>query len=449
MNAPSSTDGLTPAPAPSELTLEDALALARHLHREGQIDDARMLYERILSAAPRCAEAWHFLGLIKFRLQQPEAGIADVERALELDPDYGDAHANLGNMLIARNRIGPAESHLRRALALDSGAVPPRIALAMLCTARDRTQEAEALMREAIAIDPESAGAHCGLANALLRQGRVPEALDHYLRAIAIYPELTQARTTVGYALCRLGRVDEAAAHFRKMLEEDPENEEIQHRLAACGVGEVPERASDGCVRRSFDSYSASFDASLASLQYRAPELIQAALLRALGPEPRNLDVLDAGCGTGLLGALIKPYCRRLVGVDLSPGMLAKAAPRALYDQLEEAELTAWLGATALRFDVVASADTLCYFGALEAPLAAAYRALHPGGWLFFSVEQAPAGTPRYLLQHHGRYAHDESYVASAIRAAGFTEPRIVRDWLRTECGERVHGLVLAAHRPA
>ena len=40
----------------------------------------------------------------------------------------------------------------------------------------------------------------------------------------------------------------------------------------------------------------------------------------------RSLDVLDAGCGTGLCGPLVAPYARRLVGVDLSEAMLARPA---------------------------------------------------------------------------------------------------------------------------
>ena len=57
----------------------------------------------------------------------------------------------------------------------------------------------------------------------------------------------------------------------------------------------------------------------------------------------RSLDVLDAGCGTGLCGPLIAPYARRLVGVDLSERMLDQARARNVYDELVRRELTAYL----------------------------------------------------------------------------------------------------------
>ena len=86
-----------------------------------------------------------------------------------------------------------------------------------------------------------------------------------------------------------------------------------------------------------------SFESKLERLSYRAPALV-AAMLEDSGLEPsKRLDVLDAGCGTGLCGPLVAPYARRLVGVDLSEGMLAHAKEKNVYDALMKAELTDYL----------------------------------------------------------------------------------------------------------
>ena len=113
--------------------------------------------------------------------------------------------------------------------------------------------------------------------------------------------------------------------------------------LAACSGRDVPARASDAFVEKTFDSFAASFDAKLASLGYRAPALVAEMLAHAGLDASRSLDVLDAGCGTGLCGPLVAPYARRLVGVDLSEAMLARARARDVYDELVKGELTAYL----------------------------------------------------------------------------------------------------------
>ena len=84
--------------------------------------------------------------------------------------------------------------------------------------------------------------------------------------------------------------------------------------------------------------------------------------------------MLDAGCGTGLCGPLVAPYARRLTGVDLSAGMLAQAHEKQVYDELLQGELTEYLRGQPEAFDVIVSADTLVYFGALDEVVAAAAR---------------------------------------------------------------------------
>jgi predicted TPR repeat methyltransferase len=164
--------------------------------------------------------------------------------------------------------------------------------------------------------------------------------------------------------------------------------------LAACTGQGVPERASDGFVQTTFDSFAASFESKLAKLSYRAPALI-AAMLEDCGLEPAHrLDVLDAGCGTGLCGALVAPFARTLTGVDLSEGMLKQAAEKNIYQTVTRAELTAYLRDHHEAFDLIVSADTLVYFGDLTGVVAAATQALRPEGLFVFTLEHATARRP-------------------------------------------------------
>src|SRR5262249_49582955 len=155
-----------------------------------------------------------------------------------------------------------------------------------------------------------------------------------------------------------------------------------------------------------------SFESKLAKLSYRAPALV-AAMLEDTGIAPTGtLNVLDAGCGTGLCGPLVKPFAARLTGVDLSAGMLKQAVEKRVYDDIFEGELTAFLRAHGDTFDVIVSADTLVYFGGLEMVLDAAARALRPNGLLIFTVEHAADdGGADYHLETHGRYTHTQPYV--------------------------------------
>jgi predicted TPR repeat methyltransferase len=161
------------------------------------------------------------------------------------------------------------------------------------------------------------------------------------------------------------------------------------------------------------------------------------------------LDIVDAGCGTGLLAQYLRPYARQLVGVDLSPRMLEKARARG-YDRLVEAELASFLRSEPDAFDLVASSDTLVYFGDLSVVLAAARTALRPGGKLIFTLEHAIGAEdlpPGYRIHPHGRYSHTEPYVRGRVAEAGFEVIAIEQAHLRREGGRYVDGLVVAASR--
>jgi predicted TPR repeat methyltransferase len=148
---------------------------------------------------------------------------------------------------------------------------------------------------------------------------------------------------------------------------------------------------------------------------------------------------------------LLRSRASALVGVDLSPGMLEKARARRIYDELVAAELCEFMRSRLASFDVVLSADTLVYFGALEEVLAAARGCLRPGGLLTFTVERSDAtdDVARFRMGPHGRYLHAEAYVASALDAADFRHREITPAVLRVELGADVQGMVVVARRSA
>src|SRR5207244_1504398 len=128
-----------------------------------------------------------------------------------------------------------------------------------------------------------------------------------------------------------------------------------RHMLAACSGERVPARASDQFVQDTFDAFAEDFDEVLTQLAYQAPRLCaEAVAAELLGRKAAAL--LDAGCGTGLCGPLLRPLAERLCGVDLSPAMLSRAHERKVYDALEQAELTGWLHQHPETFDVIVAA---------------------------------------------------------------------------------------------
>ncbi len=440
-----------PPGAPSSVTVDVAKAMevALWLHQANRLAEAEAIYLAVLKIHPCHVDALHYLGVVRHQTGGPGA-IELIRASLQFAPENASAWSNLGNLLRATgDRDGALEAY-RKAAALDPGNAPALNNIGVLLKEMGRLEEAREAYEKAIAINPELAEAHRNLGHVFKRLGRINEAVASYAKAAALRPD-NASQWNLSSSLHLAGQTDRAVAVVREWLTYDPRNPRALHLLAALSGENIPARASDEFIKDVFDSFAETFDEKLRSLEYKAPELVARAVERDLGPPRSALRVLDAGCGTGLCGPLLKPYAARLSGVDLSAAMAARARSRGIYDDLVVAELTSHLAAQSEAFDLIVSADTLCYFGDLGEVFSAASQALAGGGRFIFTLEDAAdnAAPNGVRLNPHGRYSHTQAHVRQGLASVGLLVADVASVVLRFEAGEAVAGLLVTARKPA
>lgn len=449
-----------PNPQVSESALQRAMAArlaarvaeANILHRDGALEDAEAIYCDVLATQPNHADALHFLGVVRAKQSRLDEAVELIKQSLMQVPGYTDAWNNLGNLHKMREELSQARACYAKVLAKQPLHRDARNNLAVVELAVGEVDAARELYVGLLSEgNPPDFMLH-GFAMLLVEHPRNRADLE---KAALCFAELVKrdpanrpARRNLGMLLYLLDRREEAAQVYRDWLAIDPADPIAAHMLAACGGSDVPQRAADDYVRNTFDAFAASFDQVLVDrLGYVAPQRLHAALTQHLGDPARRLVILDAGCGTGLCAPLFREHASLLVGVDLSGGMVERAAARG-YDQLEVAELGAFLERQFEAWDVVLSADTLVYFGELCAVLASAGRALRPGGLLGFTLEALDDGADVVRLSLSGRYQHSRRHVEAAVAAAGCELVALFSESLRKEAGQPVPGWVVVARRP-
>jgi predicted TPR repeat methyltransferase len=393
-------------------SINDVLRNAMLAHRTGRLVEAEAGYHEVLRRRPAEPRVLYFLGLLQFHRGDREGGIDRVLHSLRGEPGNARAWNDLGGMFTALGRAADAKDAYRRAAK----------------------------------VAPGSAEGCYNLGISLRNENDFEGAISSLREAITREANYAMAYESLGALLYQLGRESEAAKVYTDWSAREPSNAKASHMAAAMSGQNSPSRASNEYVRQLFDASAESFDAALERLDYHAPPAVAKALAqRAHGKLP---TVLDAGCGTGLCGQLIRALCTHLVGVDLSPKMIERARARECYDELVEAELTVFLHQRPGRFDAVISVDTLVYFGALEQVLAAANESLRDAGWLVFTLEALdPNEADNYRLEVHGRYAHSEDYVRKALAAANFHVDALTPDTFRKERDQDVPGFLVVARR--
>lgn len=349
---------------------------------------------------------------------------------------------------LQQGRAGPAEADLNAVLLRWPGQGDALHFLGVLRHQQGHSSQALDLLNRAVQALPAEPGPLNNLGNVHAALQQWPQAEAAYRASLALQPDGAEALANLAGACLRQGRHDVAAALYQQALTLQPGQAAWRHQLAACTPQAPPDRAEAGYLQQVYDALSVRFDEHLGSLQYQGPQRVAAALQRLYGPAQATLDVADLGCGTGLCAAALRPLARQLHGCDLSAGMLAQARRRALYDQLQQQELVAFLDTRPEAWDLLVCADTLIYIGNLTPVMAAAAQALRPGGHLIFTIESLPDDSAQPLrLQEHGRFAHRTDHVQAACAAAGLVLAEPEPFVLRFEHGTGMPGWLGVAQR--
>lgn len=344
----------------------------------------------------------------------------------------------------AAGDVAAAEHGYLQALSLDAALVDARFGLGVTYFRSMRYREAAVALRAVVAAGAADAVTGILLGKSLYLTGEFPESAEAFelalmtmplqgdslrcyarartygamiagniVDALADYPAVAGAEAepieTVirdGFGLLSAyGHSDAAAALGQLLITQNPDDA-VQRHLNDAVAGRAIDSVPASYVEAHFDAFADGFDDKLVNvLGYRVPER----LAGLVGRHRTAFDhVLDLGCGTGLAGAHLRPLVARLSGVDLSARMLEQAGRRDVYDVLTHAEALTHLAAHAATFDLVFAADTLIYFGRLDAVMAAVAEAIEPGGIFAASFETSRHD---FEIMPSGRFAHADAYV--------------------------------------
>ena len=287
----------------------------------------------------------------------------------------------------------------------------------------------------------------------LAARGDFAAAADVLTQTVEAAPGFATAWFALGAIRDRLGDRDGAVAAFRAASRADPHDYHgARLQLARLGAGAGTPAMTEPYVRRLFDQYAGRYDAALTEhLHYSGPALLRDAVrsaLERLGRPMRFASLLDLGCGTGLAGQMFRPFAGRLVGVDLSAAMIARAEAKGDYDRLVVGNLAAFLSDEIVKdgkYDLVLAADVFVYVNELAPIFVDIARVLAPQGVVAFTVE-THSGAGVALLPTL-RFAHGEPYLRDAIGNAGLALITLEKATIRTEKNLPVDGLLAIALR--
>ena len=415
--------------------------LAALLHQTGRTEEAIAALHRAIIVEPGCPDHRYALGMLHSERGKIRQSATCFEQALALDPKHAAACLQLGDSLMDLHEYDRALAAYRHALTLRVPFPEAHNNLAGALLRLGDTHSAIAECRQALVERPEYVLALNTLGAALGKVGLLEEAIAVLRQAISLRHAYANAHHNLGNVLDQAGRVDEAKQAYHAALTFNPTLEEARYNLAA--LGDMPPLPSTphSYLLRLFDSYAPSFDQHLVdALDYVVPEKLYEAVLAAR-PKAAALNVIDLGCGTGLVGQHFRGVVGRLTGIDISARTMQWAERRSIYDQLVLGDYVDYLSKRHEPCDLVLAADVFIYAGDLLAVFLAVGRLLRPGGLFAFSLEATSQAD--YVLQPNRRYAHSLGYIHRLARQTNLHEVAVNSVKLRRQGEEHAAGLIV------
>ncbi|MCE9520499.1 MAG: tetratricopeptide repeat protein, partial [Verrucomicrobia bacterium] len=204
------------------------------LMQKGQVEEAIAHYQKALELKPDYADAHKNLSVTYLQYGQVDEAIFHARKVLEIKPDYAAAHYDLGNALMQKNQVDEAIDHYEQALEIKPDYAEACYNLGNALFQKGEVDKAIAIFQKALELKPHYPEALNNLGASFLQKGQIDQAILHFQKAREIAPDLPDASYNLGNAYLQKGRVNESIAQFQEALELKPD-----YVLAHLNLGNV------------------------------------------------------------------------------------------------------------------------------------------------------------------------------------------------------------------
>jgi len=187
---------LSPLRSANQDDLAIVYMLGTALVRDGQAEKGQILIDRILKNGDS-AEARLLMGTTKLMVSDFSGALADLQKAVGLNPNLPDLYAYYGAALLATGDQPGAQSAFERALEDDPNNFDANLRMGMLLRQDEKYEAALRYLQHALEIRPGDVGVRYQIATAKLSLGQVEQARGDLESLVAEAPNFTEAHVSL------------------------------------------------------------------------------------------------------------------------------------------------------------------------------------------------------------------------------------------------------------
>lgn len=210
---------------------DSAFAAAFQQHQLGNLREAEHLYRAVLQQDARHSDAMHLLGIVVYQSGNAESGAELIRAAIKINPSEAIYYSNLGNILEDLHRHNEAQTNYLHAIALQPQYADAHYNLGLSYYRQGHLQSSIDCFRSALTCNQKLPAAWNNLGVALMELKNYPAAELSLKMAIQLSPDYTEALLNLGNLLQKTGKHAEARIHVEKALRLKPDYAEAWNTL--------------------------------------------------------------------------------------------------------------------------------------------------------------------------------------------------------------------------
>ena len=217
--------------------LQKKIQSVLQLFNQRQFNKAEELTKKLILENSKESFLFNILGICMASQDKTQESIKQFKEAINLKPDFFEAHFNLGNALTNLGEPNKAIICYKEAIKIKPDYSDAFNNLANVLIELEKTKEAIQYLNQAIKIKPDLAMAYYNLGRCYKKLNQNEEAIKNYKESIKIQPNLAMSYNNIGVIFKSIGKIEEAIRYYKKASELKPDFSEAFNNLGGTLMG--------------------------------------------------------------------------------------------------------------------------------------------------------------------------------------------------------------------
>ena len=215
----------------TEISIQELVDRLLLLYNQGKFSEILVQEDFIQNEYPSSPVVWNILGAAAAKIEKLSLAVRFYQNAIFLDPDFADAHYNMGNTLIDQGKPEDAKRAFYRAIALKPDYADAYNNLGNTLKDQGKLDEAKDAYLDVLLINPKHVNANFNLGNVSKQQGKIKEAILYYKKTLSFFPDFAPAHNNLGVLFNDQMKPEKAIEAYKKAIELKPDYVEAYTNL--------------------------------------------------------------------------------------------------------------------------------------------------------------------------------------------------------------------------